>query len=283
MVQAVDCWRQRHTEPGATMFTDVLPAVVYQSLGGKSADVWPLAGGWLLHLLAARIFDDMQDGEGLARPWMQRGPVLALPLGIGVLEAASLCLVHLADQGDTLRDILQVLSQTGMQAARAQAREPLHDLSEIALEAYFDHIIATTGEVFAAGAWMGGRLYDADESILSALHVFGYNFGLTAAILDDCQDVQPIDGQGDSDLVKGRFRLPVLYAAAQTEHPAQPHLLNLLQKPLSSTQAMEVVGLLEEMAAIDWSLQVAAVFREKAIVALSGVPEPARSELLVYV
>jgi geranylgeranyl pyrophosphate synthase len=279
----MDCWQQRHTRPGATMFTDVLPAVVYHSLGGKSADIWPITGSWLLHLLAARIFDDMQDGEGLARPWMQRGPALALPLGIGILGAASLCLTYLADQGDTFRDILQVLSQTKMQASRAQAREPLRDLSEMALEAYFEHIIATTGEVFAAGAWMGGRLYGADESILRALNAFGYNYGLQVAILDDCQDVQAIDGQGDSDLVKGHFRLPLLYAVAQTEHPAQPCLLNLLQNPLSSTQAMEVVGLLEEMAAIDWSLRAAAVFREKAILALSGIPEPAQSELLAYV
>lgn len=283
MVQAMDCWRRRHTEPGATMFTDALPAMVYHSLGGKSADIWPVTGSWLLHLLAARIFDDMQDGEGVEQPWMQRGPMLALPLGIGILEAASLCLTHLTNQGDTLRDILQILSQTGMQAARAQAYEPLRDLSEMALEAYFDHIIATTGEVFAAGAWVGGRLCEADESILHALRTFGYNYGLQVAILDDCQDVQSPDGQGDSDLVKGHFRLPLLYAVSQSEHPVQPYLLNLLQNPLSSTKAMEVVGILEEMAAIDWSLRAATVFREKAIAALSGVPEPARSELLVYV
>lgn len=266
------------------MFTDTLPAVVYHSLGGQSADVWPLTGAWLLHLLAARIFDDMQDDEGLARPWMERGPLGALPLGIAVLEAASLCVTHMTEQGATLRDLLQALSRTGMQAARAQAYEPQYDLSPRALEAYFDHIIATTGEVFATGAWLGGRLYGADEPILCALHTFGYNFGLQAAIMDDCLDVQPVvDGQGVSDLVNGRFRLPVLYAAAQVDHPIQPELLTRLQEPLSVTQASEVMNLLEEMGAIDWSLHVAAVFREKAIAALSSVPEPARSVLATYV
>ncbi|MBK8989509.1 MAG: polyprenyl synthetase family protein [Chloroflexi bacterium] len=200
-----------------------------------------------------------------------------------LLEAASFCLAHLADRGETLRDLLYVLSRTGMQAARAQAREPQYDLSAMALEAYFDHIIATTGEVFATGAWLGGRLYAADEPILSALHTFGYNLGLKVAIIDDCEDVYPKDGQGVSDLINGRFRLPVLYAAAQAEHPAQAHLLARLQDSPSVTQVSEILGLLEEMGAIEWSLRMAKVFGEKAITALSGVPEPARSKLAVYV
>lgn len=283
LARSVEHWRGRHTRPGATLLTDTLPSVVYHSLGGHSDDVWPLTGSWLLHLLAARIFDDLQDHEGSARPWMQGGPAMALPLGIAILEAASFCLAHLADQGETLRDILHVLSRTGMQAARAQALEPQYDLSAMALETYFDHIIATTGEVFATGAWLGGRLYAADEPILSALHTFGYNYGLKIAIIDDCQDVYPKDGQDVSDLVNGRFRLPVLYAAAQADHPAQAHLLARLQDSPSVTQVSAIVGLLEEMGAIEWSLRIATVFGEKAIAALSGVPEPARSKLAVYV
>jgi geranylgeranyl pyrophosphate synthase len=280
---AVDHWRQRHSGQVATRFTDALPATVYHSLGGQSCDIWPLNGAWLLHLLAARIFDDLQDKEGLARPWMRRGPAVALPLGIAVLEAASFCLAHLADESGVLGDSLRALSRTGVQAARAQAYEPQHDWSETALEAYFDHIIATTGDVFAAGAWLGGRLYDADATTLEALRAFGYNLGLKVAILDDCRDVQPEDGHGVSDLANGRFRLPVLYAINQVEHPSQPALMKALQSPLATKQSLEIVELLEEIGAMTWSIRVANVFGEKARAALADIPEPTRQSLATYV
>lgn len=268
-------FRRQAQRSDTAVFSDTLPLVVYQALGGEPVEALPLNACWLLHLLAARVFDDIQDEEGSDHPWQHGGLRQALPTGIGLQAAATLGLAHLKCDVETLAALLEVFGRATAVAARAQSLETGSDLADGALDRYFAHIGATTAEVFGAGAWAGGRLYYNEAEYLEALYTFGYNFGLYVAILDDCLD--------EADVAYGRFRLPVLYAASLHEHPVHPELLALLSQPALAQHVGRVQHLLSEMGAVIWSANLATAFRQKAVDALQALPQSVQEALIPYV
>lgn len=279
---AVDHWVNRHVD-SKSMVVDALPALVYGALGGSVETALPLNSSWLLYLIAARVFDDIQDGEGEGHPWNRRGLLLALPVGIGLMSTAAVCLSQQQADHDTLRSLYHLFGLTGVGAAQAQRNEQIEPGKSEVLESYFAHIIGATAQVFAAGARAGGCLFGASEQTLVALSDFGYNLGMKYAILDDCHDLAGVSSSS-SDLANGRYRLPVLYALAQPVSVTQSQLHTMLQKARGDeTAIIEVVGLLDELGAIAWSLNLAQVYRNKALAALSGLPEDSLEVLGAYV
>jgi geranylgeranyl pyrophosphate synthase len=268
-------FRRQQARPATAVFTDSLPAVVYQALGGELAAAVPLNACWLLHLLAARIFDDIQDGEGEENPWQQAGTAQAIPIGVALLGAAGASLAHLTTGVEVMADLLHLFGRTTAAAARAQAAESQGSLADTSLDHYFAHIIGTTAEVFAAGAWAGGRLWGGNTAEMQALYDFGYNLGMRLAILDDCLDI--------AELSNGRYRLPVLYAVSRQDHPEGRLLTALLMQPqLTPAQSQQAQALLTEMGAISWSVELAATYQEKALAALAVLAVPAREALIPY-
>lgn len=273
LLTSVEFRRQAPRSEIAT-FSDTLPAIVYHALGGDLSDVVPMNACWLLHMLAARVFDDLQDEEGRQHPWIQGGSGKALPIGIGLLSLATVSLTHLRCDGKTLAALLNRFGQATTVAARAQSLEPIRDLTSGALERYFAHIGGTTAEVFATGAWAGGRLWSNSPNTLQALYDFGYNYGLFTAIIDDCLDL--------GDAARGRFRLPVLYAASRQDHPAYSELMTLLTQPGLVPDATQIQHLLSEIGAIPWSVGLAISFQQRAFNALTALPTSAQEALIHY-
>jgi len=280
--RAVDHWVNRHTEAKG-MVVDTLPALVYGALGGCIETALPLNSSWLLYLVAARVFDDIQDGEGEGHPWNRRGWRLALPVGIGLMSAAAVCLSQQQTDQDTVRSLYHLFGLAGVGAAQAQRNEQIESDKSGALESYFAHIIGATAQIFAAGVQSGGHLFGASEQTLKILSDFGYNLGMHYAILDDCHDLVG-SPDSSSDVANGRYRLPVLYALAQPTSSVQSQLRILLPKAEGNeTAVVEVVGLLNEIGAIAWSLNLAQVYREKALTALSRQPDDSLAVLEAYV
>jgi geranylgeranyl pyrophosphate synthase len=264
--------------------TDIWPALTYTATGGEIQKGIPLAALWLLQILAARVFDDIQDGEGLENPWQQRGLEQALPTGIALLTAANICLAHLPTDVETFKAVVQALARAGTLAAKAQSRPP-RDWSAQALGPYFEHLIATTGQIFATGAWVGARLNGVtDASTLHALYEFGLNSGMKMAIVSDCADLQPQKIGKLSDLTARVYKLPVLYAMSRTDAPYHDDLLKLLEGDASLTgnRLKEAVSILDEMGAITWSLNIAADFQNRALAALHTLPDEISGVLTSY-
>lgn len=264
--------------------TDIWPALTFTATGGAIQKSIPVVAFWLLHILAARVFDDIQDGEGLDSSWQKRGLEQALPTGIALLTAANICLAHLQTDVETFKAAVQALGRASTLAAKAQSCPP-RDWSAEALEPYFEHLIATTGQIFAAGAWVGARLNDVtDASILHALYEFGLNSGMKMAIVNDCADLQPQKAGKLSDLTARIYKLPVLYAMSRTDAPHHDDLLKLLEGGASLTgkRLKEAVSILDGMGAITWSLNIAADFRNRALAALHTLPDEISGVLANY-
>ena len=258
------------------LYTDVFPALACQAAGGDPLRAVPLAAAWLLNILAGRIFDDWQDGDGPQQRWMRNGAADAVPMGLFSLGAANAALSRLQVEQQTLADIFRAFGNILALSAKAQTAKL--DLQNITVERYFAHIAAKTGVVFATAAWAGARTAESDalSSAVDALYDFGMNLGMAIQIADDCEDI------GTSDLDQQHFTLPLVFALSQENHPQHPRLVSLLENGSHPKWVEDVINVLEDMGAIEWSLRVASVYRAKALTALEPLPQANVSILVAY-
>lgn len=274
-------WLDRYKERPQHQVTDILPTLTCALVNGNYQAATPLSAHWLLYVLAARIFDDIQDGQGGDGPWNERGLLQSLPTGLALLTAANVCFSFL-NQIDlaTSYDIQRTLGRTWSLAAKSQSFPPGKSLS---LERYFETVIANTAIIFAAGAWSGARLAATDEDTLERVYEYGYNLGIMSAIVSDVNDLKSATGE-KSDIAAGQFNLPVIYAMSLVEHPFHESLAALLKHDdLTAHEVDEIVSLLEAMGAVEWSLQLAITYQQKAMAALEPFPAENKEYLLNYV
>lgn len=253
------------------MHTDLIPILACVAAGGSGANALPVSASWLLYVLAARIFDDYQDGEGQNRPW--NGDVQdPLALGLFSLGAAQSALSRLEADVETVRQIGGAFGNVLAMAARAQDKRIA--VGSLSVEQYFTNMAAKTGIVFATAAWSGARVSTLipSNSVLDALYDYGLNVGMTIQITDDCRDLAA------GDLERNNFTLPVIYGLAQQDHRCQPRLAQLLTQTGGSERTEAILEILEEMGAVNWSRHVASVYRTRALAAL----EPLDRERTIY-
>jgi hypothetical protein len=258
------------------LYTDIFPALACEAAGEDPIRAIPLAAAWLLNILAGRVFDDWQDGEGEQQAWMRDGATGAASIGLFALGAANAALSHLQVERQTLSDIFRAFGNILAMSAKAQTAKL--DLRNATLERYFAHIAAKTGIVFATAAWAGARTAEssATHSTVDALYDFGMNLGMAIQIADDCADIEK------SDLRRQHFTLPVVFALGQENHSRHPQLVALLKGAAQENLAEDVMSLLTEIGAIEWSLRVASVYRAKAVDALEALPEANIATLVAY-
>ena len=277
---AVAYWVEQHCTNPQKIGNDIFPLLSYHALEGCGERAIPLAAYWMLNIIAARVFDDIQDDEGLQNPWNNDGLVQALPTGIALLNVADICLTYLDFPHETVQALIKMLKRVTALAAKAQ-RTPLTKATT--LTEYLENSLALTGEIVAVGAWAGARLQTSDPKILQAFYQYGQNLGMKMAILSDCFDLIPQESKL-SDLTVATYKLPVIYALSLTQHKKRAELKDLLaDEVLQGTRLQTAITLLEEVGAISWCVQLADHFQQQANESLLDLPSEVRNKLQTYV
>ncbi len=150
---------------------------------------------------------------------------------------------------------------------------------------YYFRIYAKTSSLFEASAEIGGVLSNAPEEAILALKEYGKNLGNAFQIVDDVLDFtgdeETMGKPAGSDLRQGIVTLPVLYFV---ESGGDESLVVRALKAGPEERARAVRELVERVrnsAAIELSIKKAREFVEKAMEAISSLPEnPYRAALV---
>ena len=271
--EAVAAWQQDDSR-----LVSLLPVYTTVAAGGTVKAAMPLAAAWLLTNLAGDIFDDIQDQDKDYYPWHRWPAAQAMTVGLALLGSAQTCLATLPS--DAYQAISAAWASTLSLAAKAQWQAPTHPDEA----AYFSHITAKSGLVLAQVVWAGARLQTETPELLQAAHDYGLNLGLVIQIWDDCRDLYPTRFR--SNLLQGDYSLPMIYALSQQDNPNHAQLVRLLESDSRQSQSAldKICHLLEKMGAINYSLAMAHLFVQKALHALSHLPDrPATDTLRNYV
>ena len=223
---------------------------------------------------ATLLHDDVVDVSALrrGRPTANAhfGNASTVLVGDFIYSRAFQLLVRLGNL-----DILQLIADTTNQIAEGEV-EQLARAGDPATteEQYLEVIRKKTAVLFAAACKGAAMLAGVDTSRQDAIGQFGLNLGLAFQIIDDV-----LDYEGDPDLMgknlgddlaEGKSTLPLIRAmVAGSPEQAAAVRSAILDKDLS--RLPEVLAIIRETGALDYSRGRAEEFRDLALEALAGV------------
>lgn len=269
------------TSDSLAAFSEVLPILTCEAVGGDAKSAIPLAASWWLLLFSAQMLDDAQDQDA---DWQGQGlhPKQLLPAGVYALSLAQTALTHLDYKLQQRAAPFWLVNEMVAHAIHAQGTERTSNFADLTYDGYFQNTIQKSANLFAVICEVGARLGSAEPEVWARCNVFGMAIGLMKQIQDDCADLHDLNGK--SDLMSAHYTLPVIRGLQMSQHPLHSELLRCLQSKERQTApiAARIKAILSEMQAIQWCLASAEIYRTQAIAALQSLPKAHAIHLINY-
>jgi geranylgeranyl pyrophosphate synthase len=235
-----DTYNQGRTENGVR--DEIITILTAVAAGGNGRDAIPVASAWILHRIAATIFDDIQDCNEPATVWFGNGKAEAMNVAMAMLTAAQTALTYMKAEARVVQRISLELGLT--YAALAHGQTQSYGLEQLAVEKYIQTVFKKAANFLGTGMWAGAYLVSPDSGEAEAFYKYGACVGTMSQIIDDCTDVA-------EDVVEGNFTLPIILALEEQGHAQHTHLVALLSKPiLTQAKGEEIAKLVREMGGI---------------------------------
>lgn len=259
-----------------------LPVLTCQASGGEPRTAVPVAEAWQLARLAAKLLDDVEDGE--SKP----ASAEVVSFATGLLFAASLTLresLALGVSGDRVLRLEQAFHRAGLRACAGQHADLIAGQSGTGgadPDTWLEIARDKSGRLLGWAAWAGALVAGADESTLSSYHDYGCHLGVLLQVADDFNGVWSPDST--CDLATGHPILPVCYALHVAEGKERDRLEVLLGRAAQGDRAAEAQAqqLLIDLGAQGYTLVVAKVQHQHAVLSLrrAGCVSPADQRLV---
>ena len=260
---------------GGKRLRPLLTLLVAKALGYQGSKHIELAAVIEFIHTATLLHDDVVDMSQLRRGrptananWGNAPSVL---VGDFIYSRAFQLMVRIGDM-----DIMQLLSATTNQIAEGEVlqltRAGNADTSE---QIYRDVITRKTAVLFAAAAKGSSILAGAGTDVQATLYDFGIQLGIAFQLLDDALDYDGDPAQmgkniGD-DLAEGKPTLPLIHAI-NTGSPAQAATVRAAIATKSANQISEILAIIRQTGALDYTRRQAAVASQQAIDLLNSLP-----------
>jgi hypothetical protein len=227
---------KENTDGSGTDTFLTVPVLCYRALGGTSNVILPINCAWILLYAAFYLLDKVEDQE--------TGQVLYSPLGVGPLTNLTTGLI--LNAGEILTTAAQVSPQMDRickiqmdfyrMAADVCAGQHL-DLTtkEPELSTAWEIASNKSGNFFSLGCRMGASLSEANPGQVDALARYGYHLGTLIQIANDYDGLFPNE-YGKSDIITGKFTLPIVYSFNVLPYQEREALRSLLTIDQADTQ-----------------------------------------------
>ena len=205
LVALIDQCTERDTSAATVK---ALPALVCRAHGGNPGQAASVCAAWRLSRFAAKLFDDVEDGDVSDR----RAEVINL--AVGLVFAAQLVAQKLAEQGvapERAQEAGQALSRACLVACGGQSADlgAVQGDTPVDPDAWLEIAAAKSGALLGWAAWAGALVAGAGEQALAFYRHYGSRLGVLLQIADDYNDVWHPNGKGD--LAAGRPSLALAY------------------------------------------------------------------------
>jgi geranylgeranyl pyrophosphate synthase len=253
-----------------------LPAVVCIACGGDLCQAAPVCAAWRFFRLAAKIFDDVEDGD------VRHGKAEQINVAVGLTFVGQLVLSTLAERDvppDHVSFLAHRLSRAGILACGGQHADLTAGVSDP--DEWLQSAWAKSGIPLGWGAWAGALVAGAARGEAASYREYGRNLGVLLQVADDYNGVWHPDAA--SDLATGRPTLPVSYALSVASAEQRHELGGLFDAARGGDPGAEgrARGILVDLGAQAYLLVVGRLYRNRAIEALRrmGDDGPAKREL----
>lgn len=187
----------------------------------------------------------------------------------------SQCFVMLADQ-EVSTKMLKYISKGVARICKGEMLQShLRYTSDIHVLDYLRIIKGKTATLFAvslgAGAYEGG----AKESTARKIAMIGLNIGMAFQLVDDLLDyigtVEDIGKEVQTDILRGYYSLPLIFALSSNKRPLIEEILN--KNTLNQGDIKTIIELTHSSGAIKETEILAKKYTDKALKSLEELPE----------
>lgn len=241
----------------------------------------PITAAWQFIRLAAKLFDDVEDGESGDRS------AEFTNLATGYLFAAHTALEKLPEYGIPWEPYQRLKNEFNRACLETCAGQEVDlstrwDRAVPTPDDWLDVARAKSGVLFAWASWTGALIAGASKAVQDALWEYGLHLGILVQIADDYNGIWSSPSQ--SDLSAQRVTLPVSYAlfvANNDEHETLISVIREANQGQPDALAKER-NLLTILGAQKFMLAAAQVQRQAAIEAINriGLSNPANHKLV---
>lgn len=267
------------------------PAMVIaacRAVGGDGKKAVPLAVAIEYIHNFTLIHDDLMDGDerrrGMVTSHIKYGMPTAVLAGDALFAKAFQIIAGLDTDGETVRDILSVVSQSVWDLARGQQMDINNENGEeVTMEEYIETIRLKTSVLFAAGAAGGAMVGGADKEVVDAVHGYAMNLGVAFQMYDDILGIvgdPAVTGKSSgNDIRKGKRTVIVCHAQKNIADRADLLIFQDILGKADATDAEidEVRSILRRACSLDYATQTAEEYIGKAIECLN-VLEPSEDK-----
>lgn len=258
----------KRMRPGVTILS-------YLECGGKEvSEVVKIAAAFEMIHSATLIHDDIND-----RSEMRRGRLSAYKkfgLQQALVSGDFLFVKAFAIGGFFNEEIVGLVAEACTAIAESEIVQFEKEGEVASIDVYLGIIEGKTAKPIMAGARIGAYLANADPDRIHAMGEYGLNIGMAFQIVDDILDIVGTESYLGKprmvDFFEGKATLPLIHAMEDTA--AGPRLSQLFHvKVKSESDLEEAQALILGTDAIERSKQKAKEYAEKALTALSGLPD----------
>ena len=283
-ISLIDDLANHIVRSGGKRLRPLLVLLGSHACGYKGSDHIQLAATIEFFHTATLLHDDVVDDSTLRRGretanqiWGSKASIL---VGDYLLTQYSQILI---DVGNL--EIMQLLTNTSYQIGCGEIKQlsNRHN-SSLTEDEYFNVIRAKTSLLFAASATIGAVISQSSEGTKQSMYDFGLHLGNAFQLIDDafdyCSDAKTIGKNIGDDLADGKATLPLLHAIKHGTISQQQKIKLSLE--LGTLDYLpEILDAISSTKAIDYTRSVAAIEVDRAISALSILPDSTYKEALI--
>ena len=181
-------------------------------------------------------------------------------------------------------ELIQVLAKAANEMSVGELRQLTScDALEFTEDDYFRLIASKTASLMSAACEMGAMI--GDESYREPLSRYGFQLGMAFQIADDLLDytvAEEITGKpSGQDLREHKMTLPLIHALERMSAADRAVVTAFFADPDPKDDAIaRIVALVERQGGLDYALQRANEFAERAAAELVGMPDGPATESL---
>ncbi|MHC4196837.1 MAG: polyprenyl synthetase family protein [Planctomycetota bacterium] len=230
----------------------------------------------LIHI-ATLIHDDIIDDATMRRHVesvnMKWGREISILLGDYIWSRGFTILASMDSQIATY-----IMSQTVNIMCEGELIQLLrrYDLN-LTEEEYLDILERKTAKLFATSCRLGAMFAGANRKMQEAVTGYGMKVGMAFQIVDDCLDIigseEEMGKSLTSDIKKGKLTLPIIHLAGNLPEARRESTCNWIFQNFSEQTRGEVLELLTEHDAVEYSMNRARKYVEDAKEDIAPLPE----------
>ncbi|WP_419420252.1 polyprenyl synthetase family protein [Legionella sp. D16C41] len=173
--------------------------------------------------------------------------------------------------------ILRLFSNTSHEISCGEVKQLVNRHNPLlTIDDYLEVIKAKTALLFAASAAIGAILGEVGEEIEHGLYNYGLHLGNAFQLIDDaldyCADTKETGKNIGTDLADGKATMPLLHALKQGTLTQQA-LIKQSLKEGNLNNLPEILAIIEETKAIEFTKEFAAKEIDAALLALKILPD----------